>query len=71
MYTCMLVHVYLGGLLNDDHHSDPIKADFFNFSIFFFYPGGRWQSGALYLYMHCTQAVPDNVYLISSKGKGS
>ena len=64
MYTCMLVHIYLGGLSNDDHHSDPRQVVFF-----FFYPGGRWQSGAPY--MHCTQAVPDNVYLISSKGKGS
>ena len=36
---------------------------------FFFFPGGGWQSGALYLHIHCTQAVPDNVYLISSECK--
>jgi len=56
----MLVHVYLGGLSNGDHP----KAEFS-------FLGGGWQSGALYLHMHCTQAVTDNVYLISSKCKGS
>ena len=51
MYTCMVVHVYLGGLLNKDDHSNPRQNTFFL--------GGGWQSGALYLHLHCTQAVPD------------
>ena len=63
MYTCMLVHVYLGGLSNNDHHSNPRQN--------FFSPGEGWRSWALYLYMHCTQGVLDNVYLISSKCKES
>jgi len=41
--------------------------------IFLFIPGGGWQSGALYMHMHCTQTVSDNVpvYPIYSKCKGS
>ena len=39
--------------------------------IIFFIPGGGWQSGALYMHMHCTQTISDNVYSIYSKCKGS
>ena len=63
MYTCILVHVYLGGLSNDDHHSDPRQ----NFLKKFF----REEGGSLgHSICIChNQAVQDNVYLMSSKCK--
>ena len=30
IYTCMLVHFYLGGLSKDDHHSEPRQNFFFS-----------------------------------------
>ena len=61
MYTCMLVHVYLGGLSNNDHHSEPRQ----NFN-FFQEEGGSL--GHSICICH-NQAVQDNVYLMSSKCK--
>ena len=36
MYSCMLVHAFLGGLSNDNHHSNP-RQNFFFVSL-----GGGW-----------------------------
>ena len=65
MYTCMLVHVYLGGLSNDDHHSEPRQNFFKNFF--------REEGGSLghSICIYHNQAVQDNVYLMSCKEEGS
>ena len=60
MYTCMLVHVYLGGLSNNDHHSDPRQ---------FFLPQEEGGSLGHFICICHNQAVLDNVYLMSSKCK--
>ena len=59
----MLVHVYLGGLLNDDHHSDLGRILFI-----YFFLEERGSLGHSICICH-NQAVQDNVHLMSSKCK--